>query len=178
MAHGALTALSVGIFIQTWYKTKLKIHYKSIWLTFIPIPISAAIKNWLQDQLEELTQGWGDGTLPTNCMESTYWCNRFVSELLEINIFNNNRILVVMIVTLTWYGNLYRVAAHSWMWSTRTRHVALWQLVKSALPREKARRDRTKVTVNHKLCQGVAVSLLSIARGWLYIDIDIDFYQL
>ena len=38
----------------------------------MPKPIPVVIKNWLQDVLEESTQGWGDSTLPTNCMESAY----------------------------------------------------------------------------------------------------------
>ena len=74
-------------------------------------------------------------------------------------------------------GKLHTATAGSWMWSTQIRQTALGQLGKSALPRKKADRHRTKVMIDHKsLSEGLKRSLKYCQRP--YIDIDIAFHQL
>ena len=65
--------------------------------------------------------------LPSNWMESPFWCQRSASLLVEIYVNINFRALIILkrpLAKLVWNGNLDTATAHSWMWSTQMQHIA------------------------------------------------------
>ena len=70
------------------------------------------------------------------------------------------RILVGMIATLVWDGNLLTATGHSWMWSTQTRQTAF-----GAIGERRLARTGQKWWSTTEVCQRVARGLLIIVRG-------------
>ena len=154
VVHGALTTFSVGTFIQTWHKTQ------NPWLIHMAHIHSNDNSRGIWELVARHIVGINAGLGWWHIAHQVYGISLLMRPLClaaaRINIFNNYRILIGMLITLAWGGNMYRAAAHNWKWATQMRHTDLGQLGKSAPRRKKAGRDRTNVMVNHKTLSGAS----------------------